>query len=407
MRVLLGAILVLFHPLLSAQAGNESPEIRAWRDFTQQLEISGVEILKTYPQPEELDRAEGLRYLLQQVSSSIQQRVIAQPGQIALLRVGATTINKWGLDGADAKYQAASIDGSGSYRLYGRLGSARLFALQVTRMGSIFAAYGSLTGDQLQADETGNFEVLISPVKPADWQGVWLELNPQANNILLREYFADWATERPGNYYIERLDDIATSAPVTTKQMTALLSATASTFSSRAPQWQGRVEQARKHLVNRVHMQKATGQGLAANAYGSSWFRVAQDEALIIEMDPPDALLWSVQLGNVWWESIDYINHTASYNGSQATASSDGKYRFVLSYQDPGVPNWLDPAGHLEGALLFRMQKINELVNPTLQLVPLAELAKYLPSDTPSVATKQRQLEIAGRRQHAAVRWAP
>ena len=37
-------------------------------------------------------------------------------------------------------------------------------------------------------------------------------------------------------------------------------------------------------------MQKADGQGLASNAYGSGWFRVGQDEALVIEMDTPDVI---------------------------------------------------------------------------------------------------------------------
>lgn len=407
MRTLLCAILFLFHPFLFAQAGDETVEIRAWREFTQQLETVGIEILRTYPQPHTLDRAEGLRYLLQQLSSSIQAKLVEQPGQISLLRIGATTINKWGMDGADAKYQGASIRGSGSYRLYGQLGSARLFALQITRMGGTYAAFGALTGDQLQADQAGDFEVLISPHKPVDWQGVWLELDPEADSLLIREYFSDWANERPGRYYLEQLGNTATSGPVTTEQITTLLDDTATKFSSRAPQWQGRVDQARTHLVNKVHMQKADGQGLASNAYGSGWFEVSRDQALVIEMDAPEALLWSVQLGNVWWESIDYINHTASYNDSQAVAGSDGRYRFVLSHQDPGVPNWLDPAGHSEGAILFRLQKAKTIVNPALKLVPFADLTEHLPKDTPRISVDQRRREISIRRAHAAVRWAP
>lgn len=408
MRVFyLSVILLLFPPVLSAQSDGETAETRAWREFTQQLEQSGVEILRTYPQPSALDGAEGLRYLLQQLSSSIQQKLIEQPGQIPLLRVGATTINKWGMDGADAKYQGASISGSGRYRFYGQLGTARLFAAQLTRMAGTYAAYGALTGDQLHADQAGNFEVMISPQRPEGWQGVWLELNPEADNILIREYFSDWASERPGRYYLERLDGAAVSSPVTTGEMSALLDATAGKFATRAPQWQGRVEQARKHLVNKVHMQKADGQGLASNAYGSGWFKVGQDEALVIGMDAPDALLWSVQLGNIWWESIDYINHTASYNDSQAVVASDGRYYFVLAHRDPSVPNWLDPAGHSEGALLFRMQKTSNMVNPVMKRVPMAQLMEHLPKDTPRVGDDQRRDEIAIRRRHAAVRWAP
>ncbi|MGI9285989.1 MAG: hypothetical protein ACR2P1_11420 [Pseudomonadales bacterium] len=407
MRTALFILLLLFQPWLFAQSANDTATTKAWREFTRKLETAGVEILNTYPQPEALDRAEGLRYLLQQLGSSIQQKLIDQPAQISLLRVGATTINKWGMDGADAKYQGAAISGTGSYRFYGQLGSARLFATQLTRIGGTFAAYDTLTGDQLRADKTGNFEVLIAAHKPEDWRGVWLKLNPEADNLLIREYFSDWAEERPGHYYLERLDNAAITAPVTTEQMATLLSDTARVFSSRAPQWQARVEQARQHLVNKVHMKKADGQGMDSNAYGSSWFSVDHKEALIIELEAPDALLWSVQLGNVWWESIDYINHTASYNDSQAIVGNDGKYRFVLSHEDPGVVNWLDPAGHTEGALLFRLQKTAKIVNPVMKKVLFSELAEHLPKGTSRVSIEQRQREIAARRRHAAVRWAP
>lgn len=407
MRLFLCAIVVLFLSPAFAETVEETAEIRAWREFARQVEVAGVDILSTYPQPDTLDKAEGLRYLLQQLSHSIQQKLIGQPEQISLLRIGATTLNKWGFDGADAKYQGASITGSGSYRFYGQLGSARLFALQLTRMEGTYAAYGALTGEHFDTDEEGNFEVLISPRKPSDWTGDWLELDPAADSVLVREYFSDWANERPGRYYLERLDAAVSSAPLTQAQAITLLGDTVAKFSSRAPQWQGRVDQARKHLVNRVYMKKADGQGLASNAYGSGWFSVGEDQALVIEMDAPEALLWSVQLGNVWWESIDYINHTASYNDNQAVPGSDGRYHFVLSHEDPGVPNWLDPAGHSEGALMFRMQEAKKVVNPTMKLVALADLMKHLPKDTPTITFDDRKQAIAMRRAHAAVRWAP
>jgi len=407
MRNVLFVLLVLVPPLSLGQPDPETTEVRAWREFTQQLEAAGVDILNTYPQPTALDKAEGLRYLLQQLGSSLQQALINQPDQISLLRIGATTINKWGMDGADAKYQGARISADGNYLLHGKVGTSRLFALQTARMDGVYAAYGSLTGDELQIDGDGHFEVLISAQKPVDWRGAWLELNPEADSLLIREYFSDWETERPGTYQLDRLDFPQAEQPVTTEQMVALLKDSASTFATRTPQWQGNVDKARQHLLNKVYMQKADGQGLSSNAYGSGWFEIGEGDALLIELDAPDALLWSVQLGNVWWESLDYVNHLASYNDSQAIPSTDGKYRFVLSNEDPGVPNWLDPAGHSHGAILFRMQNARQITQPVMKLVAYDELAEQLPKDTPKVSGEQRQRDIALRRRHAAVRWAP
>lgn len=67
-----------------------------------------------------------------------------------------------------------------------------------------------------------------------------------------------------------------------------------------------------------------------------------EDQGLIITVDAPDALMWSMQLRIFWFESLDYGNHSSSVNGHQAIASRDGKYRLLVSRTDPGVPDWLD-----------------------------------------------------------------
>lgn len=98
MRGLLFGILVLHHPFLCAQAQGESEEIRSWRKFTHDPATAGVEILSTCTQPQAIEKAEGFLYLLQQLWSTIQAKLVEQPGQIPLLRAGATTINKCGLE---------------------------------------------------------------------------------------------------------------------------------------------------------------------------------------------------------------------------------------------------------------------------------------------------------------------
>jgi hypothetical protein len=391
----------------SAGAETQPTTAELWQDFTRQLEQAGLQVLANYPQPTPQDEAEGLRYLLQQLGSSIEYQLVREPGEIPLLRLGATTINKWGMDGADVKYQGAPIDPVGRYLFSGRLGSARLTAIQLNNLsGQTYQAFGSLTGDQFKAADTGEFQVLLATSKPKDWQGPWLALEPETTDLLVREYFGDWGQEQPGHYRLQRLDSNTAKPPLTLPAAEQLLGDTVSQFSQRVPQWQSMIEQTRQHLVNKVVMRK-TAQGLGTNFYGSGWFRVAPDEALVIEIDAPEAALWSVQLGNIWWESLDYINRTGSYNGDQAVVSSDGKYRFVLSHSDPGVPNWLDPAGHLEGAILFRLQESEAPVQPKLQLVSRAELSRFLPEDTPDINNEQRRQEIALRRSHAATRWSP
>ena len=382
---------------------------QAWRDFTRGLEVAGVEFLNDYPQPQPIDRAEGLRYMLQQVQSAADMALIRQSGEIPLLRVGPTTINKWGMDGADGKYMNAAIDPAGTYRLAGHLGTARLFAVQLATQIREYEAFSEITGDQIETDANGAFEILISRERPDAWRGNWLELDPKATDVIVREYFWDWETERPGGYWIERLDDVPPTEAATTERMAVLLDETLAQFEHRVPQYESRGTKIRRFLVNRVHVNKGDDDSgtLAANAYAAGWFDVGEDEALVIEVDAPLARMWSVQLGNVWWESIDFLTHLASYNDHQAIPSSDGRYRFVIAHSDPGVPNWLDPAGHREGMLFFRFQQSEDPADPVVDLVSLDELPNHLPEDTLTVSAAERREMLVQRRANAARRWSP
>ena len=70
----------------------------------------------------------------------------------------------------------------------------------------------------------------------------------------------------------------------------------------------------------------------------STWgsWGLGDDEALVIEVTPPEALYWSVSLGNFWWETIDYANRQSSLNGHQAVLDADGVFRAVVAHARPG-----------------------------------------------------------------------
>lgn len=382
-------------------------EIAAWNEFCDALKVSGAEILREYPQAHEIDRAEGPIYLAQQLSVAIQQTLAARDPSFPLLRLGATNLNKAGFDGADAKYMRAPIVAGGAYRLHGTLGDARLIALQAIDMGPPFRAFGSLSGGDLAPDANGRFEVMLAPERPEGWAGPWLETGTSAIQLIVREYFGDWAVERPSTMILERLDAADPAPALTLASSQQLLQRAAVTFAGRAPIWLPRVVKTRQHFTNRLSPGTNTGQGLADNFYGHGWFALEPGQALLIELDAPDALLWSFQIGNFWWESLDYVGRTGSLNGDQAVVSSDGRYRLVIAAEDPGVANWLDTGGHPEGPILFRYQQSKNNPMPTARLVALAELRGALPADTPGVSPEARRQDLAARRAHAARRWAP
>ena len=71
-----------------------------------------------------------------------------------------------------------------------------------------------------------------------------------------------------------------------------------------------------------------------------------------------------IQLGSMWYVSLDYINHQTSLTADQARTDPDGRLRFVISERDPGVANWLECTGHRRGYVQIRWQRLARDLGP-------------------------------------------
>lgn len=128
-------------------------------------------------------------------------------------------------------------------------------------------------------------------------------------------------------------------------------------------------------------------------------FELKDDEVLLIEMDrKPDGAYWSFQLGDVWSRSLDFTSRQSSLNDLEALPDGDGKLRIVVSQRDPGVANWLDPCGRVEGTVVFRNYRAKTPDVPNSRVVKLAELDSALPKDTRRVSSDERKQMMDRRR---------
>jgi hypothetical protein len=170
--------------------------------------------------------------------------------------------------------------------------------------------------------------------------------------------------------------------------------------------WNRYVDNAYRKVGANVLIAPGAAQGGAKDiAYGFGFFRLADDEAYVIEGAPPDAWFWNIMLYNLgWMESLDFGNRVTSLNGHQMQIDDDGRYRVVIAHRDPGVPNWLDTTGLHEGMIATRYIRTADVPAQTGQLVKFDQIRDLLAA-TPAMTTDQRRAQIAIRQAHVAARF--
>jgi hypothetical protein len=138
--------------------------------------------------------------------------------------------------------------------------------------------------------------------------------------------------------------------------------------------------------------------------YGNDWYRLGDDEALVVETDVPTARYWAFQLCDPWFKTLDFASRQTSLNHRQARLDADGRFRCVIAHRDPGVPNWLDTVGHREGMIQYRWVWSDSNPAPSLRALPFEALRSALPADTPTVTPEERRRAIHVRQRHVARR---
>jgi hypothetical protein len=351
------------------------------------------------------DRAEGYRYLTRFLAAGIANCVAhADPDHPVFGRMIEYTM-PWGLDSPDTLYLQAAVRGGTRYRIWGNRGSAHHIDLQVNfghfAQGEI-ASWGtidSIDGFDLAAAPDGSFELTLGE-QPGS--GNHLRLAPNAEFVLVRQYFADWERELPADLWIEREGAEWPIPPPGEAELAARLARLREWISKGGALWdrmsRGLLSMAPNTLL--VHRTADAGEraGMRGQAYGMGNFHCEPDQAVIVEFRPPRCHHWSLSLANFWWEAVEYASRQSSLNQCQVHLDADGCLRAVIAQEDPGVPNWLDPAGNRRGTLAARFLRADAAPTPALRAVPLARLRDELPPETPRVAPEARAEALARRR---------
>jgi hypothetical protein len=230
--------------------------------------------------------------------------------------------------------------------------------------------------------------------------------------LIVREVYSDWSTERRGMLRIQRVDRIGDAPPRVSRDTLEkrygvagkILLSRLRTFLA-FPEWFYL-----KLPVNTLTEPRSTPGGLTTQFSSVGHYDLTDDQAMIVSVPAcADAPYQGIQLGTMWYVSLDYINHQTSLTADQARIDPDGRIRFVISERDPGVVNWLERTGHARGYIQIRWQRVSRDLGPAdgpeVEIVDVDELPSRLPyyedaQVTPSDWTARiaaRQAAVASR----------
>ncbi len=407
---LLSAVLLFTAHTLHAEdtSGIADDAIPGWKHWTRQLEDLDKEIVARLPERLRSDpqvREEAGRLLLDAVASESISAIGADPDHPVFLPAINFYLNI-GQPNADTTYRSAAVDGSGSYRIRGEIGSLRI--LRVGLFGPIpnglalnlpIPTYYDFK--TLHLDAGGHFDVLLSLERPAGYTGDWWQLKPDTTQLLLRQVAFDWANERDPRISIERVDRPVEKPRTSAADLQKRLDGLGDQIAQMALLLIDHVEQLRQQgYINKLKIFDVSQMGgLVGQFYYEGAYDLKADEALIVEAKvPTGCTYWSIILTNDIYETTDWYDNESSLNGSQARVDADGVVRYVVSAKDPGVPNWLDTAGYDSGAIQGRWTECSANPIPTVQKVAFADVRKNLPPDTLVVTPEQREQLVRERR---------
>src|SRR5580658_11199771 len=202
-------------------AFGDSPHDKALRDawnlFCDRLKQAGALAFKDHNPATPLHRADGLRFLTQNLGQAFDLALETKDPRFPALHAFCNPTRKLGGDAADFTYIQAWIDGNSIYRISGNRGTARFLNFTVQGPRST-AAYGAaarrplhepfgdtpeanLFGQQLVSQWDGSFELYIGGSKRGP---NWLPTTPGTRKLFLRQGFDRW-TELPARMRIERV----------------------------------------------------------------------------------------------------------------------------------------------------------------------------------------------------------
>lgn len=335
----------------------------------------------------------------------------------------------YGADNPDRVYRLVGVSSSYRYRITGRRDPMHpseddLSFEAIPAPGIWGQPLVRLARNEIDIASDGSFSV-TADATPAAGRRNHLELPPDTNMIVVRDTLLDWASQLPNQVSVELLD--GPPRPVLSDEEVARTGAEIFEQCARL---------ALAFLDNTLNITpvnqllvflRPVKWGMAGSLFSANRFALADDEALMITLDPLTAKYLVINTCDPWTRAVPYDTHCASLNNVQAQPNDDGTYTFVISPRDPGVFNWLDTAGLRTGTFTARWElmaeqpviadsggdddkswsagtQVVEQAVREARVLPVADVSAQIPDGQARVTAAEREILVTQRRAEHDVR---
>jgi len=374
----------------------------AWRDFCDRLRAAGDRFLESDFPDDERTRTEGYRSLLRLLNYATRIEIEAGDPLFPDFVRYEEPHSQWGGPNPDNTYLRAIIDPTQTYRIWADV-DGMLQAIFCQHEGDMqleeYGVYHERSMDDFELNEDGFLELILSP---DEQEGNWIPTHPKARFFTIRIYLSDWEEHTAPTFHIERADFEGIAPPPPTPGPLARgLDRAIHWVEKTSVYWKGYTQKGLDASTPNVAGEVRSTPGGADNiAYGSCFWDLADDEALLLVCEVPVAQYWNFTIHTMTWlESGDFPRRQTSLTGDQVCLDGDGLVRLVVSKQDPGVPNWIDTEGRPRGLLAYRWVWAETKPTPTARVVPVDEVFDHLPDDHPQISEGERREQLSIRRE--------
>lgn len=396
-----------------------TPSQAAWNRFADQLKEVGEKIVGPIGARSPRERADGFRYLASLIAGGHELAMEADRAHPVLARA-FTPIRSFVGDGPDTLYHEAKLDESLSYEFTIRRGDDIFFSIVVYASDDegmrSMASY--LIDEDIAFDEDGGDQLATIHVSAERPEGAknWLKLEGMQPFVMTRQYFPECVIEvdkgkyRPAIMNIECVDEVPPPREYCAADLargldrivafmhdtvdaglgvSAIVGMSTIAYESDAHSTPTRIgadgqlsveegeheeytpDEVFEMIDPKVVANNLPGPGIG---YSGVSFKLADDEAILIEGKDVPCRYWSCQVFDHYLRAGDYRHYPVAINNRQTVYDDDGSFRLYACRENPGVKNWVCTEGRRRGQLVLRTLLAEADLLPEMSVVKVASI---------------------------------